>query len=237
MTTLTVTFNLNGEPVSVRVDPAHRLLDTLRYQLALTGTKEGCGEGECGACTVYLDGLPVNSCLVPTYQVRGHRVATVESLDAGALEPFARCGATQCGECRRRGPRSRRAVARPRPSTGAILRGPVPARFPEAVAMDRGRAPARRAHHVLGRNPGRARARRVSPARARRAPGGGDSDPGARHLGGQHRQRLARRRRRARPDGLRRGGAARVTAWPGGSPAGPVLFGLQGDAAPSGPAG
>src|SRR6266699_1927157 len=75
MTSLTVSFTLNGKPVSVGVDPADRLLDTLRYQLALTGTKEGCGEGECGACTVYLDGLPVNSCLVPTYQVRGHRVA------------------------------------------------------------------------------------------------------------------------------------------------------------------
>src|SRR6266403_1755949 len=99
MTTLTVTFTLNGKPVSLGVDPAARLLDTLRYQLALTGTKEGCGEGECGACTVYLDGLPVNSCLIPTYQVRGHRVETVESLDPSALEPFERCGATQCGAC------------------------------------------------------------------------------------------------------------------------------------------
>src|SRR6266511_240273 len=99
MTTLTVTFTLNGEPVSLGVDPAARLLDTLRYQLALTGTKEGCGEGESGACTVYLDGLPVNSCLVPTYQVRGRRVETVEFLDPGALEPFERCGATQCGAC------------------------------------------------------------------------------------------------------------------------------------------
>ena len=96
---LSVSFTLNGKAVSLEVDPAARLLDTLRYQLALTGTKEGCGEGECGACTVYLDGLPVNSCLVPTYQVRGHRVATVESLDPGALEPFERCGATQCGAC------------------------------------------------------------------------------------------------------------------------------------------
>ncbi len=79
--------------MSVGVDPVDRLLDTLRYQLALTGTKEGCGEGECGACTVYLDGLPVNSCLIPTYQVRGRQVATVESLDPGGLEPFERCGA------------------------------------------------------------------------------------------------------------------------------------------------
>ncbi len=94
-----ITFTLNGSPISLEIDPAARLLDTLRYQLTLTGTKEGCGEGECGACTVYLDGLPVNSCLVPTYQVRGRRVETVESLDPGALEPFERCGATQCGAC------------------------------------------------------------------------------------------------------------------------------------------
>jgi aerobic carbon-monoxide dehydrogenase small subunit len=99
MTTLTVAFTLNGKPVSLGVDPADRLLDTLRYQLALTGTKEGCGEGECGACTVYVDGLPVNSCLIPTYQVRARRVETVEVLDPGALEPFERCGATQCGAC------------------------------------------------------------------------------------------------------------------------------------------
>src|SRR5213595_1192923 len=99
MAALSVSFTLNGSPVTVEVDPSARLLDTLRYQLALTGTKEGCGEGECGACTVYLDGLPVNSCLIPIYQVRGHRVETIESLDPGALEPFERCGATQCGAC------------------------------------------------------------------------------------------------------------------------------------------
>jgi len=96
---LSFTFSLNGRQVSVEVDPADRLLDTLRYRLGLTGTKEGCGEGECGACTVYLDGLPVNSCLIPTYQVRDRRVETIESLDPGALEPFERCGATQCGAC------------------------------------------------------------------------------------------------------------------------------------------
>ena len=83
----------------MEVDPAERLLDTLRYRLGLTGTKEGCAEGECGACTVYLDGLPVNSCLIPIYQVPGRRVETVESLDHGALAPLVDSGATQCGAC------------------------------------------------------------------------------------------------------------------------------------------
>ena len=94
-----VSFTLNGAPVSVEAAPAERLLDTLRYRLGLTGTKEGCGEGECGACTVYLDGLPVNSCLVPIYQVRGCRVETVESLDPATLQPLLASGATQCGAC------------------------------------------------------------------------------------------------------------------------------------------
>src|SRR5437773_7049396 len=96
---ISVTFTLNGSSVTVEIDPADRLLDTLRYRLGLTGTKEGCGEGECGACTVYLDGVPVNSCLIPTYQVRDRKVETIESLDPRALEAFERCGATQCGAC------------------------------------------------------------------------------------------------------------------------------------------
>jgi aerobic-type carbon monoxide dehydrogenase small subunit (CoxS/CutS family) len=96
---LTIAFTLNGSPVSIEIDPAERLLDTLRYRLALTGTKEGCGEGECGACTVYLDGLPVNSCLVPTFQVGGKRVETVESLAPAQLDPLLTHGATQCGAC------------------------------------------------------------------------------------------------------------------------------------------
>src|SRR3989441_8872629 len=97
--TLSIGFTLNGKAVSMEADPAERLLDTLRYRLGLTGTKEGCGEGECGACTVYLDGLPVNSCLVPTYQVRGARVETIEALDPVQLGPFLEQGATQCGAC------------------------------------------------------------------------------------------------------------------------------------------
>lgn len=97
--TIPITFTLNGEPVSLEVSPSERLLDVLRYRLGLIGTKEGCGEGECGACTVYMDALPVNSCLVPAYQVRGSRIDTVEALRPEALEPFLETGATQCGAC------------------------------------------------------------------------------------------------------------------------------------------
>jgi aerobic-type carbon monoxide dehydrogenase small subunit (CoxS/CutS family) len=96
---IAITVTLNGARVSLEVDPGERLLDTLRYRLKLTGTKEGCGEGECGACTVHLDGLPANSCLVPAYQVDGRRVETVESLDAREAAPFLAGGATQCGAC------------------------------------------------------------------------------------------------------------------------------------------
>jgi aerobic-type carbon monoxide dehydrogenase small subunit (CoxS/CutS family) len=94
-----VSFELNGEPTTVTVPVTDRLLDTLRYRLGLPGTKEGCGEGECGACTVYMDGLPVNSCLVPTYQVRGCRVETIEAADPEKLEHLWSSGATQCGAC------------------------------------------------------------------------------------------------------------------------------------------
>ena len=75
-----ISFTLIGEPVVVSADPSERLLDTLRYRLGLTGTKEGCGEGECGACTVIFDGLPANSCLIPTFQSKGREVETVESV-------------------------------------------------------------------------------------------------------------------------------------------------------------
>lgn len=92
-------FTLNGAPTSVRAAPTDRLLDVVREQLALTGTKEGCGEGECGACTVILDQLPVNSCLVPAYQVRGRNVETVESLTDRDVANLHAAGATQCGAC------------------------------------------------------------------------------------------------------------------------------------------
>jgi carbon-monoxide dehydrogenase small subunit len=90
---------LNGQPIALEIDPAERLLDTLRDRLGLTGSKEGCGEGECGACTVYLEGLPVNACLIPTFQVHGLRVETIESIDPARLAPLHRSGATQCGAC------------------------------------------------------------------------------------------------------------------------------------------
>lgn len=96
---ITVGFRLNGTDVTVEVDPAERLLETLRYRLGLTGTKEGCAEGECGACTVHVDGVPANSCLMLTFQVEGRDVESVESLDASALAPFLAGGATQCGAC------------------------------------------------------------------------------------------------------------------------------------------
>ena len=98
-------FTVNATPVEVDVPGMRRLLDVLREDLALTGTKEGCGEGECGACTVLLDGLPVDSCLVPVCQVEGATVATVEGLAPGewALDPlqtaFLETGGAQCGIC------------------------------------------------------------------------------------------------------------------------------------------
>src|SRR5262249_5385215 len=84
--------------------PMRRLLDVLRVDLGLTGTKEGCGEGECGACSVILDGEVVNSCLVPLKQVSGSRITTVEGLAVdGSLDPiqqaFLECGGAQCGIC------------------------------------------------------------------------------------------------------------------------------------------
>lgn len=96
---LPVEFELNGSKRKLEVAPDERLLDTLRYTLGLTGTKEGCAEGECGACTVLLDDVPVNSCLVPTYQVRSRRVDTIESISEDRLEAYLRGGATQCGAC------------------------------------------------------------------------------------------------------------------------------------------
>ena len=94
-------FTLNGTRVRVDAHPMTRLLDALREHRGLTGTKEGCGEGECGACTVLIDRQPVNSCLVPLAQVSGARVTTIEGL--GGTHPlqhaFIEFGGAQCGIC------------------------------------------------------------------------------------------------------------------------------------------
>lgn len=94
-------FTLNGKARDVKAPPMKRLLDVLRENCGLTGAKEGCGEGECGACTVLMDGLPVNSCLVPFAQVRGSTVTTIEGLSARHPLPaaFIAEGGAQCGIC------------------------------------------------------------------------------------------------------------------------------------------
>jgi aerobic carbon-monoxide dehydrogenase small subunit len=97
-------FTVNGERVEVEAYPAARLLDVLREDLRLTGTKEGCGEGECGACSVLLDGLLVNSCLVPAAQLEGTKVRTIEGVAAGGhldrvQRAFVEAGGAQCGIC------------------------------------------------------------------------------------------------------------------------------------------
>jgi len=94
-----LSFTLNGREVSRSVPIDARLLDVLRYDCECPGTKEGCGEGECGACTVFLDGLPVNSCLVPAFQAAGRRIETIESVDPDYLASLNAAGATQCGAC------------------------------------------------------------------------------------------------------------------------------------------
>jgi aerobic-type carbon monoxide dehydrogenase small subunit (CoxS/CutS family) len=94
-------FTLNGKRVVVEAPPLERLLDVLREKCSLTGTKEGCGEGECGACTVLIDGQPVNACLVPVAQVRGAKVVTIEGLKGRhpLQAAFVETGGTQCGIC------------------------------------------------------------------------------------------------------------------------------------------
>ncbi len=101
----TIRFVLNGQEVGAEVAPHHSLLTLLREQFDLYGAKEGCGVGECGACTVIVDGLAVNACLLPALEVDGARVETVEGLAApdGTLHPiqqaFVELGAIQCGFC------------------------------------------------------------------------------------------------------------------------------------------
>jgi aerobic-type carbon monoxide dehydrogenase small subunit (CoxS/CutS family) len=99
----TITFELNGTTVSIATPPSRRLLDLLREELACTEVKEGCGEGECGACTVLLDGRPVTSCVLFAFQVHGHRITTVAGIPADEKrriqEAMVSAGAVQCGFC------------------------------------------------------------------------------------------------------------------------------------------
>ncbi|MBC8028686.1 MAG: (2Fe-2S)-binding protein [Pyrinomonadaceae bacterium] len=95
---------VNGERRTIEAFPMERLLDVLREQLHLTGTKEGCGEGECGACSVMIDGAIVNSCLVPVAQVEGASIKTIEGVASGTQlhavqQAFIDCGGAQCGIC------------------------------------------------------------------------------------------------------------------------------------------
>src|SRR5260221_7225257 len=95
---------VNGESRTLHAYPMERLLDVLREQLHLTGTKEGCGEGECGACSVVINGRIVNSCLVPVAQVAGATIKTIEGVANGdqlhaVQQAFIDCGGAQCGIC------------------------------------------------------------------------------------------------------------------------------------------
>jgi len=122
-----IRLTVNGRVYQVDAPPLARLLDVLRVPMGLTGTKEGCGEGECGACTVLLDGVPVNSCLVAAGQCVGRELVTVEGLAVGEdLSQLQRCfvetGGAQCGICTPGMLLSAEALLRdnPRPSDGEI---------------------------------------------------------------------------------------------------------------------
>jgi aerobic carbon-monoxide dehydrogenase small subunit len=99
-----ISFTVNGKLETIHVQAMERLLDVLRHELGLTGTKEGCGEGECGSCSVLIDGVLVNSCLIPVLQAKDTKVITIEGLaDDGCLQilqqAFLDCGGAQCGIC------------------------------------------------------------------------------------------------------------------------------------------
>jgi carbon-monoxide dehydrogenase small subunit len=99
-----ISFTVNGEARTIRAYPMERLLDVLRRQLGLTGSKEGCGEGECGSCSVLMDGALVNSCLIPILQAQGAKIVTIEGLAEGShlhaiQQAFIDFGGAQCGIC------------------------------------------------------------------------------------------------------------------------------------------
>lgn len=99
-----INCTVNGESQTLHPYPMARLLDVLREELRLTGTKEGCGEGECGACSVLIDGVLVNSCLVPVLQIEGAEIKTIEGIASGeqlhaVQQAFISCGGAQCGIC------------------------------------------------------------------------------------------------------------------------------------------
>jgi len=100
----TIRFRVNGRDVAVTAPPFRRLLDVLREDLGLTGSKEGCGEGECGSCSVVINGELVNSCIVPVIQSEGAEITTVEALaetpiGAAVQKAFMEHGGAQCGIC------------------------------------------------------------------------------------------------------------------------------------------
>jgi carbon-monoxide dehydrogenase small subunit len=104
MTRETFSLRINGQYREIEAYPMERLLDVLREHLGLTGTKEGCGEGECGACSVLINGKLVNSCLVPIAQANGTEIVTIEGIADGeelhpAQKAFLQCGGAQCGMC------------------------------------------------------------------------------------------------------------------------------------------